>query len=269
MNEPLHLNTRTAVRTRCLLLGSSLVLIGTLMGAAPALASPAAPRSSSGAHVCILAAGAGPTATVAADQLETAPSETARAATFEVWQRTSAPLAEREIAVSYELAAEDAAAPMPDGAAGSTWTWQMRGNDSVKIAFPRSGTQAGTYRYTLRQVSGNQRGLIYDSQVFSIELFVPSGGSGADPICIVRDANGSKTSDVGWTVSETSGTPQGGGRKSPLDKIWGLLPKTGDTSAILLLALMLLACPLIAVGALAAKRRRHTDSHSATTSQEA
>lgn len=270
MTMTLHTNRRGAARMRRVLLGSSLVLAGTLMGAAPALASPAAPRSGVGIHAdaraCTLTAGAGPAVTVAANGLETAHPETTRTATLEVWQRASASLAERQAIVSYELVAERADAPMPAGAAGTAWTWQMRGNDSASIVLPCSGAKAGTYRYSLRQVSGNQGGLVYDGRTFALELYL--SGTDADPVCIVRDASGSKTSDIGWTVSEKPSAPQDSDTHGPLEKIWGLLPKTGDTSALLLL-LMALACPPIALGALIAKRRRQPATDSISTSQEA
>lgn len=266
MTKTPHTNTCAATRTRCVLLGSSLVLVGALAGATPAFASPSAPCPGIGIHTCTLAADS-PAMIAAADEQETAPPEMARAASLDVWQRASAPLSERRVTVSYELVAERAEAPMPAGATGTTWTWQMRGDDSTTIVFPCSDAEQGTYRYALRQVADSQRGIIYDSRTFALELYVFS--TGADPVCIVRDASGSKISDIGWTVSEQPSAPQGNPHTSPLDKIWGLLPKTGDASA-LLLVLAALACPPVAIGALIAQRRRQAPATDSTsTSQEA
>lgn len=269
MTTTLHIRTCAATRARHALLGSSLALAVILAGTAPAFASPiasTAPCATVSVSAHALVAGSNPAATAATDELEAAPLETARTATLEVWQRASASLAERQTIVSYELVAESADAPMPAGAVGTAWTWQMRGNDSASIVLPCSSAKAGTYRYSLRQVSGNQGGLVYDGRTFALELYL--SGTGADPVCIVRDASGSKTSDIGWTVSEKPSAPQDSDTRGPLEKIWGLLPKTGDASALLLL-IMALACPPIALGALIAKRRRQPATDSMSTSQEA
>lgn len=90
---------------------------------------------------------------------------------------------------------------------------------------------AGEYTYTLRQVKGSEPGMTYDDKTYTVKVTVTDNGQGQ---LLVQAENATGVVFVN-RLAETSQTEDPG--KDPGKKEEKKLPKTGESSSILLIGL--------------------------------
>lgn len=73
----------------------------------------------------------------------------------------------------FELAAQDAGAPLPQGAVDGVYIHKVLGQAALVI--PISCPNRGVFHYTFRQLAGENENCTYDEQVYHITIYVTNG----------------------------------------------------------------------------------------------
>lgn len=108
----------------------------------------------------------------------------------------------------------------------------LKNDENGKVVFPAlSFDAAGEYTYTLRQVKGSEPGMTYDDKTYTVKVTVTDNGQGQ---LLVQAENATGVVFVN-RLAETSQTEDPG--KDPGKKEEKKLPKTGESSSILLIGL--------------------------------
>jgi hypothetical protein len=102
---------------------------------------------------------------------------------------------------TYEITADSADAPLPEGASNGTYTFTMTGTDTVVVNFQVNEPSADSvYTYTARQVTpADADGYTYDDTVYTIKFYVY--GNSATGYIFTYDEQGDKVHDPGWTIT--------------------------------------------------------------------
>ncbi|MBY4797105.1 LPXTG cell wall anchor domain-containing protein [Collinsella sp. AGMB00827] len=167
-------------------------------------------------------------------------AETTPEFTLSVFQKLNYSAGESGLITSwdYELTAQTEGAPLPEGAQGSVFFWQMRGSDerTWKLSAPAAGQE---YRYEMRQVAPASLPSVYtpDAHVYDVRVITGTDGS-ITVLCYLADT---KVADPGWTVSYERPQEPGKHPGGFVSKIMSLLPKTGDLSQMGLIAAGMMA----------------------------
>ena len=108
----------------------------------------------------------------------------------------------------------------------------LKNDENGKVVFPAlTFDAAGEYTYTLRQVKGSEPGMTYDDKTYTVKVTVTDNGQGQ---LLVQAENATGVVFVN-RLAETSQTEDPG--KDPGKKEEKQLPKTGESSSILLIGL--------------------------------
>ena len=108
----------------------------------------------------------------------------------------------------------------------------LKNDENGKVVFPAlTFDAAGEYTYTLRQVKGSEPGMTYDDKTYTVKVTVTDNGQGQ---LLVQAENATGVVFVN-RLAETSQTEDPG--KDPGKKEEKKLPKTGESSSILLIGL--------------------------------
>lgn len=108
----------------------------------------------------------------------------------------------------------------------------LKNDENGKVVFPALAFDAaGEYTYTLRQVKGSEAGMTYDDKTYTVKVTVTDKGQGQ---LLVQAENATGVVFVN-RLAETSQTEEPG--KDPGKKEEKKLPKTGESSSILLIGL--------------------------------
>ena len=108
----------------------------------------------------------------------------------------------------------------------------LKNDENGKVVFPAlTFDAAGEYTYTLRQVKGSEPGMTYDDKTYTVKVTVTDNGQGQ---LLVQAENATGVVFVN-RLAETSQTEDPG--KAPGKKEEKKLPKTGESSSILLIGL--------------------------------
>lgn len=108
----------------------------------------------------------------------------------------------------------------------------LKNDENGKVVFPAlTFDAAGEYTYTLRQVKGSEPGMTYDDKTYTVKVTVTDNGQGQ---LLVQAENATGVVFVN-RLPETSQTEDPG--KDPGKKEEKKLPKTGESSSILLIGL--------------------------------
>ena len=108
----------------------------------------------------------------------------------------------------------------------------LKNDENGKVVFPAlTFDAAGEYTYTLRQVKGSEPGMTYDDKTYTVKVTVSDNGQGQ---LLVQAENATGVVFVN-RLAETSQTEDPG--KDPGKKEEKQLPKTGESSSILLIGL--------------------------------
>ena len=108
----------------------------------------------------------------------------------------------------------------------------LKNDENGKVVFPAlTFDAAGEYTYTLRQVKGSEAGMTYDDKTYTVKVTVTDNGQGQ---LLVQAENATGVVFVN-RLAETSQTEDPG--KDPGKKEEKKLPKTGESSSILLIGL--------------------------------
>lgn len=108
----------------------------------------------------------------------------------------------------------------------------LKNDENGKVVFPAvTFDAAGEYTYTLRQVKGSEAGMTYDDKIYTVKVTVSDNGQGQ---LLVQAENATGVVFVN-RLAETSQTEDPG--KDPGKKEEKQLPKTGESSSILLIGL--------------------------------
>lgn len=108
----------------------------------------------------------------------------------------------------------------------------LKNDENGKVVFPAlSFDAAGEYTYTLRQVKGSEPGMTYDDKIYTVKVTVSDNGQGQ---LLVQAENATGVVFVN-RLAETSQTEDPG--EDPGKKEEKQLPKTGESSSILLIGL--------------------------------
>ena len=108
----------------------------------------------------------------------------------------------------------------------------LKNDENGKVVFPAlTFDAAGEYTYTLRQVKGSEPGMTYDDKIYTVKVTVSDNGQGQ---LLVQAENATGVVFVN-RLAETSQTEDPG--KDPGKKEEKQLPKTGESSSILLIGL--------------------------------
>lgn len=108
----------------------------------------------------------------------------------------------------------------------------LKNDENGKVVFPAvTFDAAGQYTYTLRQVKGSEAGMTYDDKIYTVKVTVSDNGQGQ---LLVQAENATGVVFVN-RLAETSQTEDPG--KDPGKKEEKQLPKTGESSSILLIGL--------------------------------
>ena len=108
----------------------------------------------------------------------------------------------------------------------------LKNDENGKVVFPALAFDAaGEYTYTLRQVKGSEAGMTYDDKTYTVKVTVSDNGQGQ---LLVQAENATGVVFVN-RLAETSQTEDPG--KDPGKKEEKKLPKTGESSSILLIGL--------------------------------
>ena len=108
----------------------------------------------------------------------------------------------------------------------------LKNDENGKVVFPAlTFDAAGEYTYTLRQVKGSEPGMTYDDKIYTVKVTVSDNGQGQ---LLVQAENATGVVFVN-RLAETSQTEDPG--KDPGKKEEKKLPKTGESSSILLIGL--------------------------------
>ena len=108
----------------------------------------------------------------------------------------------------------------------------LKNDENGKVVFPAlTFDAAGEYTYTLRQVKGSEAGMTYDDKIYTVKVTVSDNGQGQ---LLVQAENATGVVFVN-RLAETSQTEDPG--KDPGKKEEKKLPKTGESSSILLIGL--------------------------------
>lgn len=102
---------------------------------------------------------------------------------------------------TYEITADSADAPLPEGASNGTYTFTMTGTDTVVVNFQVSEPSAdAVYTYTARQVTpADASGYTYDDTVYTIKFYVY--GNSVTGYVFTYNEQGDKVHDPGWTIT--------------------------------------------------------------------
>ncbi|WP_312429031.1 Spy0128 family protein [Lacrimispora sp.] len=97
---------------------------------------------------------------------------------------------------SYDLISLDTGNPMPQGSLNSIYSFTAAGT-GVKDIDPITFSNTGIYRY---EIKGNQsvpaRGYSYDSQVYSVTVYVKQTGANLSAEIVVNKSDGSKAGSI-------------------------------------------------------------------------
>ena len=108
----------------------------------------------------------------------------------------------------------------------------LKNDENGKVVFPAlTFDAAGEYTYTLRQVKGSEAGMTYDDKTYTVKVTVTDNGQGQ---LLVQAENATGVVFVN-RLAETRQTEDPG--KDPGKKEEKKLPKTGESSSILLIGL--------------------------------
>lgn len=130
-------------------------------------------------------------------------------------------------------------APMPEGAVDGKIQATIDGEGTVEFGESHY-TQAGTYVYRCYEVKDSVEGYTYDDTVYTVRVVVTEGVSGFNVQRSVEDANGNYSPDIVFTNDyKAPATPV-----TPSD-----LANTGDTTNLVVVALIACAGVVLAFGA--------------------
>lgn len=97
---------------------------------------------------------------------------------------------------SYDLISLDTGNPMPQGSLNSIYSFTVAGT-GVKDIGPITFSNTGIYRY---EIKGNQpvqaKGYSYDTQVYSVSVYVKQTGANLSPEIVVKQSDGSKAGSI-------------------------------------------------------------------------
>lgn len=97
---------------------------------------------------------------------------------------------------SYDLISLDTGNPMPQGSLNSIYSFTAAGT-GVKDIGPITFSDTGIYRY---EIKGNQsvpaRGYSYDTQVYSVTVYVTQTGVNLSAEIVVKKSDGSKAGSI-------------------------------------------------------------------------
>lgn len=139
---------------------------------------------------------------------------------------------------SYLLTALEADAPMPEACGEDGWRFSINGNQDIMTA-PIEFVHAGVFSYEIRLVQDEKvPGYVYDSQVYTVSVYVTNTEDGLEANLTAQKENGDKVSEIVFRHSYTSGDT---GQNKPV--------KTGDSTDMLPVfgTAFLLAAVIIAV----------------------
>lgn len=150
----------------------------------------------------------------------------------------------------YLLTANQEGNPMPKGASTQQYEFSLEGDAKENLP-PITFTMAGTFEYTLKQIADTTKGYTYDTQEYTISIYVLDDGDKLIAQTLLPIGDGSKHEKIifmnsyqldptatppGVTPTATpgSGKPTGGGitPTSSGAKSSGIV-KTGDTTNLL------------------------------------
>lgn len=137
---------------------------------------------------------------------------------------------------TFELKAEDILSPMPTGSADGKKLISVEGEGRLSFG-SWTYTEPGDYRYTVREIAGNDRRYVYDKTIYHVTDHVYYSGNKLKVDHIVSDQNGKSVSSADFLFVNQY-------------KKLGFGPKTGDGIRLMiwLICIVLGACGIAAAG---------------------
>ena len=118
----------------------------------------------------------------------------------------------------FELKAEDAMSPLPEGATDGTAQTSITGAGTADFGAIRFD-RAGSYSYTIRELPGSQEGYTYDESVYRLLVEVEEQGGALVLTCATMEQNGKETEEIRFVNRfENKATPEPTQTPQPTDR---------------------------------------------------